>query len=186
MSMTVSNLMITIKLTNAPRKKNGKECGSVIKVGMCNARSNLKRQLERFHAEKLKRIKQAVEQDLKSKQKKLKRESNQTSIASHLRPQSVTVTMNKNNFIWGIIQLIISGIALHFFEISGFQTLNGEMDQKLWVSVSRESIRQYVLDAANKMRESLINDLKGKLVFIKMDAAMRQLLSFLRDQCPIF
>ena len=65
------------------KKKNGEECGSVIKVGMWNACSNLKRHLERFHAEKSKRIKQADEQDLKSKQKKLKRESNQTSIASN-------------------------------------------------------------------------------------------------------
>ena len=72
--------------------------------------------------------------------------------------------MNKNNFIWGIIQLIISGVTLRFFESLGFQTLNGEMAQKLGVSVSRESIRRYVLDAANKMRESLINDFKGKLV----------------------
>ena len=85
------------------KKNNGKECGSAIKVGMCNACSNLKGHLERFHAEKSKRIKQADEQDLKSKQKKFKRESNQMSIASHFRPQSVTVAMNKNNFIWGII-----------------------------------------------------------------------------------
>ena len=69
MSMTAVNFMITIKLTNAP-KKNGKECGSVIKVGLWNACSNLKRHLERFHAEKSNRIKQADEQDLKSKQKK--------------------------------------------------------------------------------------------------------------------
>ena len=68
------------------KKKNSKECCSVIKVGMCNACSNLKRHLERFHAEKSKRMKQADEQDLKSKQKKFKRESNQTSIASHFRP----------------------------------------------------------------------------------------------------
>ena len=73
----------------------------------------------------------------------------------------------------------MSGVALRFFESPGFQTLNGEMARKLGVSVSRESIRRYVLDAANKMRESLINDLKGKLVFIKMDAATRQLRSFL-------
>ena len=102
------------------KKKNGKECSSVIKVGMWNACSNLKHHLERFHAEKSKRIKQADEQDLKSKQKKLKRESNQMSIASHFQPQSVTVTMNKNNFIWGKIQLIMSGVALRFFESPGF------------------------------------------------------------------
>ena len=51
------------------------------------------------------------------------------------------------------------------------KTLNGEMARKLGVSISRESIRRYVIDAASKMRESLINDLKGKVIFIKMDNA---------------
>ena len=111
---------------------------------MWNACSNLKRHLERFHAEKSKRIKQADERVLKSKQKKLKRESNQTLIASYFQPQSVTVAMNKNNFIRGTIQLIMSGVALRFFESPGFQSLNGEMARKLGVSVSRESFRRYV------------------------------------------
>ena len=50
---------------------------------------------------------------------------------------------------------------------------------KIRVSISRESIRRYVIDAANKMRKSLINDMKGKLVLIKMDNATRQLRTFL-------
>ena len=160
------------------KKKSVEECGSIIKVGMWNPCSNFKRHLERFHAEKSKKVKQADEQDLKSKQKKLEL-NNQLLITFHFQPQSVTVAMNKDKFIWGIIQLILSGVALHFFESPGFQTLNGEMARKLRVSISRESIRRYVVDAANKMRESFINYLKGKLLFIKMDSATRQFRSFL-------
>ena len=159
-------------------KKNREECGSVIKVGMSNPCSNLKHHLKRFHAEKSKKVKQADEEDLKSKQKKLEL-NNQPSIASHFQPQSVTVAMNKGKFIGGIIQLIMSGVALRFFESPGFQTLNGEMIRKLGVSISRESIRRYVVDVVNKMRQSLINDLQGKLVFIKMGSTTRQLRSFL-------
>ena len=77
---------------------------------------------------------------------------------------------NPINYVW-------CGTTL--FRKPGFQTLNGEMARKLAVSISRESIRRYVVDAANKMRESLINDLKGKLLFIKMDSATRQFRSFL-------
>ena len=69
--------------------------------------------------------------------------------------------------------------ALNGCDQPRFQTLNGEMARKLGLSISRESIRRYVVDAANKMRESLINDLKGKLLFIKMDSATRQFRSFL-------
>ena len=80
------------------KKKSGEECGNIIKVGMWNPCSNLKRHLERFHAEKSKKVKQADEQDLKSKQKKLEL-NNQPLIASHFQPQSVTVAMNKDKFI---------------------------------------------------------------------------------------
>ena len=41
---------------------------------------------------------------------------------------------------------------MHFFENPGFHTLNGELARKLGVYVLRESIRRYVLDAANNAR----------------------------------
>ena len=41
------------------KKKSAEECGSIIKVGMWNPCSNLKRHLERFHAGKSKKVKQA-------------------------------------------------------------------------------------------------------------------------------
>ena len=69
----------------------------------------------------------------------------------------------------------MSGVALRFFKSPGFQALNDEMTRKSEVFVLRESICQYLIDAATKMRESLIKNLKGKLVFIKMDNATRQL-----------
>ena len=57
--------------------------------------------------------------------------------------------------------------------------MNGEIARKLSVSLSRESIRQYVTDAANLARDALITKLKGKPVYIKIDGATRQLRSFL-------
>ena len=112
------------------KKKNGKECGSIIKVGMWNPCSNLKHHLDRFHAEKSKKVKQADEDDVKFKQNKLEL-SKQPSIATHFQPQSVIVAMNKDKFIWGIIQSIMSDVALRFFESPRFHTLNGEMGRKL-------------------------------------------------------
>ena len=53
------------------------------------------------------------------------------------------------------------------------------MVRKLSVSLSRESIRRYVIDAANLARDALITKLKGKLVYIKIVGATRQLRSFL-------
>ena len=53
------------------------------------------------------------------------------------------------------------------------------MARKLGVSLSREPIRRFVMNAVNRMRDALIKDLKGKLVYIKMDGATRQSRSFL-------
>ena len=75
--------------------------------------------------------------------------------------------------------MAMSGVSLSIFESQGFFTLNGETAQKLGVSLSRESIRKFVIDAANQMKDSLKNDLKGKLIFVKMNCATRQLRSFL-------
>ena len=94
-------------------------------------------------------------------------------------PVSVTIGMNKETFIRGIVQIVMSGVPLSFFESPGFFTLNGEMARKLGVSLSRESIRRFVMNAANRMRDALIKDLKGKLVYIEMDGATRQSRSFL-------
>ena len=118
------------------------------------------------------------ESRLRSKKKKLASAS-QPTINSHFTPLSITISMNKEKFIRGIVQMVMSGVPLSIFESQGFFTLNGETVQKLGVSLSRESIRKFVVDAANQMKGSLKNDLKGKLIFVKMDCATRQLRSFL-------
>ena len=73
--------------------------------------------------------------------------------------------MSKQKFIRGIVEIVMSGIPLNFFESRGFLVLNGEMARKLSVSLSRESIRRYVSDAANLATDALITKLKGKLVY---------------------
>ena len=72
--------------------------------------------------------------------------------------------MSKQKFIPGIVEVVMSGVPLNFFESRGFLVLNGEMARKLSMSLSREFIRRYVIDAANLARDALITKLKGKLV----------------------
>ena len=138
---------------------------------MWNPCSNLKRHLERCHGEIWKRVKLADEQQssLRSKKKNVLF-TKQSTIKSHFKPLWVTIIMNKETFIRGIEQIIMSGIPFIFLKVKVF-TLNGEIAWKLGVSLSRESIRTFTMDAANWMRDSLIKGLKGKLVYIKMDGA---------------
>ena len=57
------------------------------------------------------------EQDFKQKNLEL---SNPPSIASHFQPQSETVAVNKDEFIWGIIQLIMSAVSA-FLKVRDFK-----------------------------------------------------------------
>ena len=58
--------------------------------------------------------------------------------------------MSKQKLIREIVEIVMSGVPLNFFESRGFLLLNGEMARKLSVSFSRKSIRRYVIDAANQ------------------------------------
>ena len=124
------------------------------------------------------------ESRLRSKKKKLASAS-QLTIKSHFTPLLITISMNKEKFIRGLVQMVMSGVPLSIFESQGFFILNGETAQKLGVSLSKESIRKFVIDAANQMKGSLKNDLKGKLIFVKMGCATRQLRSFFWHQCSV-
>ena len=87
--------------------------------------------------------------------------------------------MNKEKFIRGIVQIVMSSVPLSIFESQGFFPLNGETAQKLGMPLLRKSIRKFVIVAANQMKDSSKNDLIGKLIFVKMGCATRQLRSFL-------
>ena len=159
------------------KKNNGEVCRTNITIGKWNPCSNLKRHLERCHDEVWKWVKLADEDEsrLRSKKKKLASAS-QPTINSHFTPLSITISMNQEKFIRRIVKMVMSGVPSSIFESQGFFTLNGETAQKL--GVSRESICKFVIEAANQMKDSLKNDLKGKLIFVKMDCATRQLRSF--------
>ena len=113
-------------------KNNGEACRTNIAIGKWNPCSNLKGHLERCHDESWKRVKLADEDEsrLRSKKKKLASSSKPT-IKSHFTPLSITISMNKEKFIRGIVQMVMSGVPLSIFESQGFFALNGETAQKL-------------------------------------------------------
>ena len=139
------------------RKNNGEVCRTNITIGKWNPCNHLKRHLERCHDEVWKRVKLADEDEsrLRSKKEKLASTS-QPPIKSHFTPPSITILMNKEKLIRGIVQMVMSGVPLSIFESQGFFTFNGETTQKLGMPLSRESIRKFVIDAANQMKEGFI------------------------------
>ena len=63
------------------------------------------------------------ESRLRSKKKKLACTS-QPPIKSHFTPLSITILMNKEKLIRGIVQMVMSGVPLSIFESQGFFTFN--------------------------------------------------------------
>ena len=92
--------------------------------------------------------------------------ASQSTITSHFNYRSATVTINKETFIRGILQMVMSGVPLRFFESQGFLILSGEMARKLGVSLSRDSIRRYITDAASRVKKVLMKNIYFIYLFI--------------------
>ena len=79
-----------------------------------------------------------------------------------------------------LIDLVVRNgvVALTLFSQPAFLDLNGEMARKLGVSLERQSIRKLILEEAKNEREELQKTLKGRFMFIKMDAATRHRVNY--------
>lgn len=68
---------------------------------------------------------------------------------------------------------------LSTFSQPAFLGLNGEMARKLGISLDRENIRKIIIDAAISIKKkSLKDDLRGKFIYLKMDAATRHRVNY--------
>ena len=94
-----------------------------------------------------------MNQDYDKKKKKLVSAS-QPTVKSHFTLLSITISMNKEKFFGGIVQMVVFDVSLSIFENEGFFTLKGKTALKLGVSLSKESIRKFVVDAAKQMKDS--------------------------------
>ena len=82
-----------------------------------------------------------MNQDFDRRKRSWHSQANQPTINSYFTPLSITISINKEKFIPGMVQMVMSGVSLSIFESQGFFTLNGKSAQKLGMSLSRESIR---------------------------------------------
>ena len=64
-------------------------------------------------------------------------------------------------------------VPFSFFESHGFKLLNGDMAKQLKVNNDRDSVRKMIMSAANVRNNQLVQEMKDKLIFVKLDAATR-------------
>ncbi|KAM9307836.1 uncharacterized protein PAF06_011978 [Gastrophryne carolinensis] len=146
--------------------------------------SNLKRHLQRFHPEVYKTV---SEKDMKSNEpvasstssQANEQRTSQTTLGRYFVSDKVTVTMTVETFKKQIIELVVKdAVPISLFSRPAFMGLNGEMARKLGVSLERESIRKLVIEEAVKQKKELQESLKGRFVFLKMDACTRHRVNY--------
>ena len=87
--------------------------------------------------------------------------------------------MTKVNNKRGLIQIVVhNGVALKLFSSSAFVGLNGELANKLGVSLERHNIRNMVIEEVKKQKNVLIEILGCKFCYLKMDACTRQRINY--------
>ncbi|KAM4053246.1 LOW QUALITY PROTEIN: uncharacterized protein ACNLHF_005976 [Anomaloglossus baeobatrachus] len=163
----------------------GREEGKKAKIKNAPTRaSNLKRHLQRFHPEVLKAVDekdciQTNEPVPSSSSQTKEQRTLQPSVARYFVSDKVTVTMTVDTFKKQIIELVVKdSVPISLFSRPAFMCLNGEMARKLGVSLERESIRKLVIEEAFKQKEELKKTLKGRFLFLKMDACTRHRVNY--------
>ncbi|KAM4049182.1 LOW QUALITY PROTEIN: uncharacterized protein ACNLHF_006937, partial [Anomaloglossus baeobatrachus] len=133
--------------------------------------SNLKRHLQRFHPEVLKAV---DEKDCIQTNEPVPSSSSQTKEQRTLQPSyaryfvsEVTGPMTVDTFKKQIIELVVKdSVPISLFSQPAFMCLNGEMARKL------------VIEEAFKQKEELKKTLKGRFLFLKMDACTRHRVNY--------
>ncbi|KAM5125247.1 LOW QUALITY PROTEIN: uncharacterized protein ACMZJ9_022334 [Mantella aurantiaca] len=145
--------------------------------------SHLKRHLQRFHPKVLEALNEKDSNENIASTSVTKNVQKSTGEQSQIRkffiPDKVTISMTPEKFKQHIIEMVVkNSVPLSFFSQTAFLGLNGEMAKKLGVSLERESIRKLIIEEAKYKKEELQKVLKGRFVFLKMDACTRHRINY--------
>ncbi|KAM9308920.1 LOW QUALITY PROTEIN: uncharacterized protein PAF06_013141 [Gastrophryne carolinensis] len=145
--------------------------------------SNLKRHLQRLHPKVLEAVNEKdINENIASTsvtKNVQKSTGEQSQIRKFFISDKVTISMTPEKFKHHIIEMVVkNSVPLSFFSQTAFLGLNGEMAKKLGVSLERESISKLIIEEAQCKKEELQKVLKGRFVFLKMDACTRHRINY--------
>ena len=134
-------------------KQNEDACGT--KLG--SKKFNLKHHLERYHKDIFNSIVEEEQMQINSSNHNSSRPaSQQKSLTKFFQSEEISVSMTKKKFKRHLIQLVVdNGVALNLLSSPAFVGLNGEMAEKLRVSLQSHSIRNMILYEAEKQKKKL-------------------------------
>jgi hypothetical protein len=86
----------------------------------------------------------------------------------------VFVNMTRATLIDAIVKMVVKeGASLRFFSSDGCMQALGGLAQKVGVSMDRDMVGKYVMDAAERLKKKMTQELDGKFVYLKFDCATR-------------
>ena len=98
----------------------------------------------------------------------------QTNLKAFFKSDKITITMTKDILVDSIVRMVVkNGLPLRFFSGDAYKRGHGETALKVGVSLDRDAVKEYVINAAEKLKIDLKNELKGKFLFLKLDCATR-------------
>ena len=151
------------------------ENGNICRTKIAAKTYNLKCHLARYH----KAVhKQVMEEDEPSKPN-LPNTGTQQTLSKFFPSEKMTVSMTKQKFQKHLIQLVVeNGLPLTLFSLPAFTGLNGEMAEKLGISLDQQNIRSMILCEADCQKSQLVKELQDKFFFLRMDVCTRHRINY--------
>jgi hypothetical protein len=77
------------------------------------------------------------------------------------------LTMTRETLTDAIVKMVVKGGAsLRFFSAEGCQQGFGELAKNVGLSLDREMVGKYVLQAASRLRKEIAEEMSGKFVYL--------------------
>ena len=161
-------------------EEDKRPCGSEFSCGdkdlnKGNRMGNLRRHLRRYHSDEFEEMEKKEKKQAGAISPGVSRPlGRQTSVVQFFQAEQITIKMTKARFVDGIVTMVAKdGIPLRFFSSEGSKQLLGEMAKKVGVSLDRNRVRDYVINAAEELKTKVKADLRDKFVHLKFDCATR-------------
>lgn len=108
--------------------------------------------------------------------------STQPSIDKYIKPKNLSVELNLDSIKLACLEMVtVNGRPLAMMEDSGFQKIIKPIMKSVNqnCAINSQNIRKMIAPACSNVREKIMEEVKGKLISIKVDAATRLNRSFL-------
>lgn len=131
------------------------DCGQILKSSYIY---NLKRHIISKHNEVARslNLSESESSDVKKKCKK------------------ISISMDKETLIKACVKMTtVHGLPFQTLEYNGFKDIISPIQESLGITINSKNIHQYITKCSEKIKQTIIDEVKNKIVCLKMDSATK-------------